>query len=47
MLALRASRRSSLALRALPRAFSAVPSTSFTLPDLTYDYGALEPVRPA
>ena len=37
--------RSLSALGALPRSFSAVPSTSFALPDLPYDYAALEPVR--
>merc|ERR1719443_1368596 len=27
----------------LPRSFSSAPSASFALPDLPYDYGALEP----
>merc|ERR1719352_1062519 len=35
--------RSLSALGALPRSFSSAPSTSFTLPDLPYDYAALEP----
>lgn len=40
---LRTATRRSI-LRVLPsRAFSSVPSTSFSLPDLPYDYGALEP----
>merc|ERR1719305_1693176 len=40
---LRMTTRRSL-LRVVPRSFSSVPSKSFALPDLPYDYAALEPI---